>query len=200
MMRAAFHALALAGLFLAASSFASDAGQGRPRKPDPAVPDKAAASDAGESSPNGAPRLYWYEDGEKRSLRIDPAWIADFTSPATRPAPARPRTPLKRFIGGEKALETLPGGSSPVFRDENGAARALAGGVVVRLRKADVPEARARLADAGLVPVRPLDPEGRNWLVDSAPGLPSLELANQLHESGRFESATPNWWRPRALK
>ncbi|MEZ5604661.1 MAG: hypothetical protein R3E41_10735 [Burkholderiaceae bacterium] len=107
---------------------------------------------------------------------------------------------MKRFIGGEKGLETLPSGSSPVFRDDNGAMRALAGGVVVRLREADVPDARARLADAGLLPIRQLDPEGRNWLVASPSGMPSLELANQLHESGKFESATPNWWRPRSLK
>ncbi len=198
MMRAAILALALSGLFFAASTFAADAGQNGPRKPDAAAPGKAADSDAGAT--NGTGTLHWYENGRKRSLRIDPAWIADFAAPPARPAPGQPRTPLKRFIGGKKALETLPAGSSPVFRDENGAARALAGGVVVRLREADLPEARARLADAGLVPVRPLDPEGRTWLVDSPPGLPSLELANQLHESGKFESATPNWWRPRALK
>jgi len=197
-MRAAIMALALSGLFFAASSFAAGAGQDGPRKPDTAAPGKSAVSDAGAT--NGTGTFYCYENGRKKTLHIDPAWIADFASPPARSAPGKPRMPLKRFIGGEKALETLPGGSSPVFRDENGAARALAGGVVVRLREADVPEARARLANAGLVPVRPLDPEGRNWLVDSAPGLPSLELANQLHESGRFESATPNWWRPRALK
>ena len=39
-----------------------------------------------------------------------------------------------------------------------------------------------------------------HWLVASPPGMASLALANQLHESGRFESAAPNWWRPRALK
>jgi len=199
MMRAALLALTLAGLVPVAPSFAADAGHALPRKPDSALADKAAAPGAGKPV-NDPGRHYWYESGERRVLRIDPAWIADFASPPARSAPGKARTPMKRFIGGEKALETLPGGSSPVFRDENGATRALAGGVIVRLREADVSETRARLADAGLVPVRPLDPEGRNWLVDSPPGLPSLELANQLHESGRFESATPNWWRPRALK
>jgi len=197
MMRAAI--LALTGLLSLASSFAADAGQALPRKPDSALPGKATVADAARPT-NRLGKLYWYENGERRALRADPGWVADFASPPRRPARGQPRTPLKRFIGGETAFETLPVGSSPVFRDENGAARALAGGVVVRLREADLAEARARLADAGLAPVRPLDPEGRTWLVDSPPGLPSLELANQLHESGKFESATPNWWRPRALK
>lgn len=192
MMRPALVALALAGLASAHLSFAADTGQALPRKPD-----AAASGKAGRTA--NAASLYYYENGRKKTLRVDPAWIADFASPA-KPEPGKPRTPVKRFIGGEKGLETLPSGSSPVFRDDNGAMRALAGGVVVRLREADVPDARARLADAGLLPVRQLDPEGRNWLVASPAGMPSLELANQLHESGKFESATPNWWRPRSLK
>ena len=38
------------------------------------------------------------------------------------------------------------------------------------------------------------------WLVGSEPGLPSLDLANRLYESGDFAVAAPNWWQPRALK
>ena len=197
-MRPALVALALAGLASAQLSFAADAGQALPRKPDAAASGKAA-SPAGAGGTPKAASLYYYENGRKKALRVDPGWVADFAAPA-KPEPGKPRTPVKRFIGGEKGLETLPSGSSPVFRDDNGAMRALAGGVVVRLREVDVPDARARLADAGLLPVRQLDPEGRNWLVASPAGMPSLELANQLHESGKFESATPNWWRPRSLK
>lgn len=198
MMRPALVALALAGLASAQLSFAADAGQALPRKPDAAASGKAA-SPAGAGGTPKAASLYYYENGRKKALRVDPGWVADFAAPA-KPEPGKPRTPVKRFIGGEKGLERLPSGSSPVFRDDNGAMRALAGGVVVRLREADVPDARARLADAGLLPIRQLDPGGRNWLVASPSGMPSLELANQLHESGKFESATPNWWRPRSLK
>jgi hypothetical protein len=198
MMRPALVALALAGLVSAHLSFAADTGQALPRKPDATAPGKAAGP-AGAGRAANAAGLYYYEDGRKKTLRVDPGWVADFASPP-KPEPGKPRTPVKRFIGGEKGLETLPSGSSPVFRDDNGAMRALAGGVVVRLREADVPDARARLADAGLLPIRQLDPEGRSWLVASPAGIPSLELANQLHESGKFESATPNWWRPRSLK
>lgn len=198
MMRPVLVALALAGLASAHPSFAADAGQTLPRKPDATASGKAAGSVGAGKAVNAA-NLYYYEHGRKQALRVDPGWIADFASPA-KPESGKPRTPVKRFIGGEKGLETLPSGSSPVFRDDNGAMRALAGGVVVRLHEVDVPDARARLADAGLLPIRQLDPEGRNWLVASPSGMPSLGLANQLHESGKFESATPNWWRPRTLK
>lgn len=198
MMRPALVALALAGLASAQLSFAADAGQALPRKPDAAASGKAA-SPAGAGGTPKAASLYYYENGRKKALRVDPGWVADFAAPA-KPEPGKPRTPVKRFIGGEKGLERLPSGSSPVFRDDNGAARALGGGVIVRLRDAGLPETHARLAGAGLVPVRPLDPEGRTWLVDAPPGLASLELANRLHESGQYESAAPNWWRPRALK
>lgn len=196
MMRPAI--MALAGLVFAASSLASEPGHQLPRKPGPVPTDKAAAPAVAKPADASAGH-YWYENGQRKALRVDPGWVADFASPG-KAERGKSRTPLKRFIGGGKALETLPGGASPVFRDDNGAARALGGGVIVRLREADLPEARARLADAGLVPVRPLDPEGRTWLVDSPPGLPSLALANQLHESGKVEAATPNWWRPRELK
>ena len=190
MMRSRWSALCVA-LLLAVPLQAAAQGQAPPRKSDP-------GARAGATKDSAATR-YWYEDGKRRALRVDPAWIADFAAPAaTRPG-KRP-SPLKRSIGGEKALESLPSGASPVFRDDQGAQRALAGGIVVRLREADSKDARARLAAAGLLPIRPIDPQGRTWLVASPAGTPSLDLANQMHESGRFESASPNWWRPRALK
>lgn len=159
---------------------------------------KPPAASAGKAAPQAAQR-YWYDGTRRRALRLDPAWIAEFGASA-RQQPGSSRSPLKRSIGGDKALASLPPDASPVFRDEAGAPRALAGGVIVRLREADVPRARQRFADAGLVALRPIDPEGRSWLVASPPGLPALELANQLHESGSFESVAPNWWQPRTLK
>ena len=189
-MRSTWSALCVA-LLLAVPLQAAAQGQAPPRKSDPGA--------HATTTKSSAATRYWYEDGKRRALRVDPAWIADFAAPAaTRPG-KRP-SPLKRSIGGEKALEALPGTASPVFRDDNGAQRALGGGVVVRLRAADRANARERLAAAGLQPVRPLDPDGHAWLVASPAGLPALELANRLHESGEFASATPNWWRPRALK
>jgi hypothetical protein len=159
----------------------------------------AATRDAGPA--REAPAAWWYDRGVRRPLHVDRDWIADFADrPAAAAHPGRRASPLRQRDGVEKDSGALPPGASPVFRDAGGAARALPGGVLVRLRDADLRRARERLAAAGLTPVRANDPEGRTWLVESPPGLPALELANRLHESGEFESVEPNWWRPRALK
>lgn len=173
----------------------------------PGLPERAAATGTAEAggprkqalAAHGAATHYHYENGQRRALRVDPGWIADFASPP-RKSPGQAAAPMKRSIGGEKALAALPPGASPLLRDEHGAPRALPGGVIVRLRPADRASARERLAAAGLLPLRPLAPDGSAWLVDAPAGLAALDLANQLHESGRYESAAPNWWRPRALK
>jgi len=200
-MRPSLLMLAVSTLLLAAPLHAADT------TPPNAAPRKASQPGGAKSAGHAAEvrsqpvtsQVYWYDGTERKALQTDPAWIADFSAPSTTPG-MKPRSPLKRFIGGEKGLESLPAGASPVFRDENGTPRALPGGVIVRLRESDRSDARARLETMGLVPVRPIDPDGHGWLVESAAGLPSLELANRLHESGQLESASPNWWRPRALK
>ena len=142
-------------------------------------------------------RHVWYDGDRRRVLHIDPEWVADFrgTKPNLERAPVQPATATT-----EKSGPVLAPGQSQVLRDETGAPRALPGGVIVRLRDADVADARKVFAELELTPVRALDPEERTWLLESPAGLESLALANRLHETGRFETATPNWWRPRALK
>lgn len=153
-----------------------------------------------------APLLYWYDGEREHRVRIDPQRVADFRVPrlAGKPSVVRPRNEA------EKSADALPAGLSPVFVDPDapGRIRALPGGVIVTLKQApagnDAVEredlARRRIAAAGVRPLRPIDPDSRCWLVESPPGMPSLELANRLHRSGDFESASPNWWQPRALK
>ena len=152
-----------------------------------------AAQTAPGADGESAAQRCWYDGPRKRTVRIDPDWVADFrgAKPSLAPAPASPT--------GTKSASLAPG-PSEVLRDETGEPRALPGGVIVRLHESDVGNAAARFAGLGLTPLRALDPERRTWLVESPPGLESLALANRLHETGQFESATPNWWRPRALK
>jgi hypothetical protein len=93
---------------------------------------------------------------------------------------------------------------SPVFRDRaggQGQPRALPGGVIVRLREGTGDAARQALfARHGLQPVREQSGGTGAWLVAAPAGLPSLELANRLYESGDFAGASPNWWQPRTRK
>lgn len=163
----------------------------------PAPLRKPAAGAAAASAKTLGSAVYWYDGTQRRQWHVDAAYVADF---AAAKAAGTPRAPLKRSLGGEKALETLSSGQSAVFRDEAGNAGALPGGMIVKLKTEQIARARALLADAGLAPVRALDADGSVWLVDSPAGVESLTRANQLHESGRFESVSPNWWRERVRK
>lgn len=163
----------------------------------------AQARVTGEPGTNGAHQVvvatqqrFWYDGEQRREIQLDPDWMVDFRG--AKPSLER-RAALSGATSAEKAAP-LASGQSVVLRDETGAARALPGGVIVRLQERDVGAAARLFSELGLVPVRPLDPQQRTWLVEAPAGLESLTLANRLHESGRFESAAPNWWRPRALK
>jgi hypothetical protein len=155
-----------------------------------------SAANATQRTDAGTQQRFWYDGENRRELQIDPDWIVDFRG--SRPNLER-HTPPGATQSAEKEA-TLAPGQSVVLRDETGAPRALPGGVIVRLYERDVGEAQKLFAELGVVPVRALDPQQRTWLVEAPAGLESLALANRLHESGRFESAAPNWWRPRALK
>ena len=143
----------------------------------------------------GGAEHYWYDGEIKRSLWIDPAQVADFSTQD------RSKSAVVKAMPATKALSDK---MSPLFRDradESAHGRALPGGIIVRLRQVMPDEqARSYLNDRGLKAVREIGSQTGMWLVESAPGLASLELANRLHEKGEFISVSPNWWQPRALK
>ncbi len=146
--------------------------------------------------PAAAQQLYWYDGDVRRPLWADATLQADFSGPAAE------KSRVLRPAGLTKGSETAA--VSPVFRDRaggQGQPRALPGGVIVRLREGTGEMQRQALfAKHGLQPVREQSGGTGAWLVAAAPGLPSLELANRLHESGDFAGASPNWWQPRARK
>lgn len=206
---AALCALALATLPAPAAAQAH-------REPSPAsaAPAKRAAHAARPGSAqrderpapvSAAPAVSWHDGERRRELRIDPGQVADF-----RAAPAGKSAALRARTESEKTVSAMPDGISPVFVDPAapGQVRALPGGVIVTLRHppagndalAREKAGRRQIAAAGLQALRPIGPDARRWLVASPAGLPALELANRLHASDDFESAQPNWWKPRALK
>jgi hypothetical protein len=122
--------------------------------------------------------LYYYDGGVKRSLTIDP------------PSATSPNKLSGKSISG-----------SPVFRTSaTGSAMALPGGVIlVPKSNSDEVKLMDSLRAKGLEVERPIGGTGA-YLVRSREGMAALELANQLHESGEFESVSPNWWRERSKK
>ena len=130
--------------------------------------------------------LGWSEGARWHALTLIPGQVADFTPRVgQRGATLRSGTP--------DAL------SSPVFRDEAGRLRALPGGVILMLKTplSDA-QAQALFKQAGVQATRRIGES--TWLVESAVGMASLELANRLHASGLFDSAQPNWWMERRLR
>jgi hypothetical protein len=141
-----------------------------------------------------AQQHYWYDGTERRALWSVPGIGADFSA----------RTSARDHVLRPSTLIEKSASQSPVFRDSpagSGGERALPGGVIVRLHPDTSEQARQALfARHGVQPQRALGDNADLWLIASPPGLPALELANRLHESGDFGFASPNWWRPRALK
>jgi len=156
--------------------------------------------------------LYWYDGQRKRMLSIDADTVADFGTGAQSPA-AQPRmikqatTELVKELANPKQAQP---GLSPMFDDaaSGRAAGALPGGVMVRTLRPLDQESVAGLAGAfGSSVVRAIGAQTAGvgdthdfWLFDAPAGLPALELANRIHESGQVKSAAPNWWKPRQLK
>lgn len=141
-----------------------------------------------------AQQRYWYDGQTRRLLWVDAARTADFSGDSgARASVVQPSQVVK---------STAP--ASPVFSDSadlGGTPRALPGGVIVELKPGtDDAGRRVLFARHGVEPVRQVDGSGRVWLVATPPGLPSLDAANRLYESGDFAAAAPNWWRPRTRK
>lgn len=175
-------------------------------------PSPAKGSALQGADPTEAPTTFWYDGRRSRPLWRDRERQAEFplpqgdTTPGNRPNPNLGDKSNRPEHARLKAISDTPKNNvlrSPVFLDNpgaGGAPRALPGGILIEFKAPlDAATARMQLRAEGLVPVRPVVGE-RIWLVASAPGLPCLELANRLHESGRYASVQPNWWQPRGMK
>lgn len=149
-----------------------------------ALPAKTAAASGGT--------WVWHDGGTRRALTLQSDLQADFsTGPQGKSAVLRPSTGVLKDVS--------PALQSPVFRDESGRLRALPGGVLVVLAAPLADDAAtALIASHDARAVRRIG--DRTWLVESAAGLPSLELANRLAATGAFAAAQPNWWMARTRK
>lgn len=133
--------------------------------------------------------LYYYDGSIKRPLIVDNQQWASVR--------AGKSVELQTLPSSEKSGKSLAG--SPVFRSgETGTSMALPGGIIVNPKAGDA-SAEAKLKAKGYEVERAIGSSGA-ILVKSAEGMSSLEQANKLHESGEFESVSPNWWRERRKK
>ena len=162
---------------------------------------------------------YWYDGTTKRSIRINPNRIADFTPTAASQVKASGILPNGKVIsprnGGARIWEvpaivakngiiqpvTIPRGDfSQIFHDGNSAEnrmRALPGGVIVYLDPSWGPHQVSGWANKnGFFILKKLEINPNVFLIKSPPGIDSLLLANVLVEGGEVKYAIPNWWTP----
>jgi hypothetical protein len=140
----------------------------------------------------------WYDGGQPRQVWLDNSLVAEFghrTESASKPVLAANGVRVWRQDDPAVTRAQADGRMSPIMRDSgSGRMRALPGNVIVTLD----PGWNKDQIDAWLT-ANQLQEASRlanNVVVVSAPpGLPSLELANRLQESGKVVAAQPNWWK-----
>ena len=160
---------------------------------------------------------YWYDGNRKRTIIQDNNIVAELIRPgasstmksnmASATAVGKQTSAVVKLwdvsaAGDSKqslsALSTsMKGSLSPVFtngKSGGGQRRALPGGILVTF-KADWDESKVKqwVGEKGMTIKQKMN-FGNIYLLDSAPGLDSLNLANSIYESGEVEGASPNWW------
>ncbi len=162
---------------------------------------------------------YWYESGVKKTLHMDDELVAEFGPASEEKSAVKSAEPSATRIqvrggGGaaiwkvgspksalQKSAAIKPGaGVSPVFREggsPGGRIMSLPGNVIVFF-KSDWSEQKVKgWATAKNLEIANKLNIGKNaYVLKTAPGLESLNLANKLQESGEVEAAAPNWWSP----
>lgn len=154
----------------------------------------------------------WYEDGVRQEARLVPGLVAEFGRGASSAGGGRQKlssgaivleTPNMRIFKPtvnvqQKTALPLSANQSPVFSTGVGAGplRALPGGVIVTFKGERSEAAMRAWSEAnGLefekkLPVTTVSMA----LLKTAPGLPSLEMANRVRELPDVAEAEPNWW------
>ena len=168
-----------------------------PRGADP----QQSVTGAAQQAIRGAQTEYTWEDGDRTltvTLQTDLV-IEERAGEALTDALAT--TPSGSVVRSANS----PGRSTglPVFRSPSGALMTLPGGVLLLLDQ-DWPEARVKRFFADNVISRS-DVSELGWIdngyfIETAPGFPSLRLANALAGQEGVEISSPNWWQEVELK
>ena len=177
----------------------------------------SAALSQGQGAGERRPARHYYDGGSRREVIEESGEVAEFAPQeetrkqiqAARKEAREVAHRQERFVRLWKvppepeenvvralSLRAPRGKFSPVFRDSpGGARRALVGGVLVALDPSwSEKQVKEWARGHGYAIGAKLPTAKRTYLLDTPPGLPSLEEANKLQESGEVVSATPNWW------
>lgn len=152
------------------------------------------------SASTAGKKMTWYDMGRPREVIVDPNLVVDFNgaSASTNERPVARYNGLSVWEqGGQGARAAKQKGSaSPVLRESaGGPMRALPGAVIVQLDERWTPAQISVWLAANRLTMRNALPIGKNIIViEGAPGLAALELANTLHARPEVTWAQPDWW------
>ncbi len=153
-----------------------------------------------------AETMHYYDDGSRRTIKLQPNLAAEFTAnPSSAQARSTENTNTKPFVTIHKKTSIISrtagsvANQSPVFREGDspaGRLMALPGGVIVNF-KPDWTDDQVRLWTKahGYFIKQKLNIQGNWYIIDTPPGLVSLQTANKIQETGEVVSASPNWWK-----
>ena len=154
----------------------------------------------------GAGSLYYYNGSTQQRITPEPSRSAEF-APYGQTSTARSAVApnswkfitLRPVTVDAAASSSGSARVSPVFREGDspaGRLMALPGGVIVQFQPnwSDV-QVSNWVATKALAVDQRLGIRGNWYVIRSAAGQASLDLANAIHESGEVVSASPNWWK-----
>ena len=157
---------------------------------------------AAQVQPEDRGREFTWRDGDqvRRVYLVEEVdgVLAEFEEKSKNATSPAIRQHTRRWFGVVSAARSA---RLPVFRGPGGTVMTLPGGVLVALEK-EATDAAAFFAANGIAAERlkPVEGLDRTWLVETAPGFPSLELANRLAELEDVEVSSPNWLREREVR
>jgi hypothetical protein len=174
---------------------------------------------AEKSAPQLSHAFHWYDGKDKKTVWLDPELTVEFDPIPSGEAAVKQAYPnaekMESRQAGVRIWKLQPGADSrsaasqlkagnpsgrysPVFRDspsDSGRKRALPGGVIVYLNPSwDEAAVKSWAVSHNLMILDKLEIGPNVYVIQTDPGLASLETANALFESGDVVSAAPNWW------
>ena len=145
---------------------------------------------------------YTWQDGDRTmTVRLQTDLVVE------KDSGGMPRDVVAADEGGASVVRSADGQSKsdtlPVFRSESGAVMTLPGGVLLVLNSEwSTAEVNSFFSNngIGMDRVSELDYAANGFFIETEPGFPSLDLANELAALDGVEVSSPNWGRESVAK
>ena len=145
---------------------------------------------------------YTWQDGDRTmTVRLQTDLVVE------KDSGGMPRDVVAADEGGASVVRSADGQSKsdtlPVFRSESGAVMTLPGGVLLVLSSEwSTAEVNSFFSSngIGMDRVSELDYAANGFFIETEPGFPSLDLANELAALDGVEVSSPNWGRESVAK